>query len=336
MTLNISDLRLSWEAPTSDEGFRCRLVFATDFGDPISCLFLGNTGTTAGTMCGKVWATDFSSDGELLCSYSEEGVRGLYMDERCCYVISNDGFNVWQRSGLDWTNTGSPVCFRSLDRKYTANARYVVQHGPWACVLFPIYTSSVHVSRREHHHRRFKLSDYGTSGEIGPCDFNGESALFVDRAALRGRASFFVVHLERNEPVYLDELPNVGCVGSPWAAAPGGPSLMKLWGSDCVAYVEGCVLVLYNFRRREIHQELRGHWEEIIAVDAHELTAVATLSRDGFIKLWSGDSGACIRTLHVAGASFSMEFPYYLHWVGQRMAVAADEGVFLINLDLSP
>jgi len=332
VSLNISDLRLSWDSSAS-EAAHCRLVFACDLGDPISCLFLSSAGTMAGTMCGRVWVTDFSSNGELLCSWSEEGVRGLYMDESCCYVICNDGFNIWQRRGLEWVNTGSPVCFRGLDRKFTTNAKYVVQCGPLACIIFPIYTSTVHVGRREHHHRTFKLSDYGTSGEIGPCDFDGEAALFVDRSSLRGRASFFVVHLERNDPVYLDDLPNVGCAGPPWGAAPGGPSLMKLWGSDCIAYVEGSVLVLYNFRRREVQHILRGHWEEIIAVDAHDLAALATLSRDGVVKLWSGDSGACIRTVHLVGASFSLEFPYHLHWVGQRMAVAADEGVFLVNLD---
>lgn len=276
--------------------------------------------------------TDFSSDGELLCSWSEEGIRGLYMDERCCYVVYNDGFNIWQRKGLEWVSTGPPVCFRGLDRKYTTNAKYVVQCGPWACVFYPIYTSSVHVGRREHHHRIFKLSDYGSSGEVGPCDFDGETALFVDRAALRGHRTFFMVHLERNDTVELEDLPNVGCAGPPWTSAPGGPSLMKLWGSDCIAYTEGCMLILYNFRTREIVHVLQGHWEEIIAVDSHEPTAVATLSRDGIVKLWSGDSGACIRTVTLAGASFSLEFPYHLHWVGQRMAVVADEGLFLVNL----
>jgi len=334
-SLSISDLRLSLDTPSSD-GVHCRLVFECNFGDPICCLFLSSTGTMAGTTCGRVWANDFSTDGELLCSWSEEGVRGLYMDETCCYVISNEGFNVWQRRGLGWVDTSSPVCFHALDMKSTANARYVVQRGPWACVLYQGYTSSVHVSRREHYHRQFKLSDYGTSGEVGPCDFNGETALFVDRAALRGRASFFMVHLEKNETVYLDDLPSVGCVGPPLGAAPGGPSLMKLWGLDCVVYVEGSVLVLYNFRRRQIIHEFRDHWDEIVAVDAHELTALATLSRDGVVKRWSGDSGDCIRTLYVAGASFSLGFPYHLHWVDQRIAVAADEGVFLVNLDHSP
>merc|ERR1719387_2203824 len=59
-----------------------RFLFASDLGDPFSCVYLSDVGCLAGTVQGKVCLYNFESqETEWLSSFSDEGVHGLYMDD---------------------------------------------------------------------------------------------------------------------------------------------------------------------------------------------------------------------------------------------------------------
>eukprot|EP00425_Heterocapsa_triquetra_P013371 CAMPEP_0195137694 /NCGR_PEP_ID=MMETSP0448-20130528/156424_1 /TAXON_ID=66468 /ORGANISM="Heterocapsa triquestra, Strain CCMP 448" /LENGTH=83 /DNA_ID=CAMNT_0040175935 /DNA_START=10 /DNA_END=257 /DNA_ORIENTATION=- len=82
---------------------------------------------------GKVWL--FSSDTrhpELITGFSEEGVRGLYMDQDAAYSTFCEGSRSWHRA-RPHAALGN-VNFRSRTGN---NIKHVLQRGKWACVLFP-------------------------------------------------------------------------------------------------------------------------------------------------------------------------------------------------------
>jgi len=301
----------------------------------------------AGTMLGKVWLFSFDSKQvEMLTAFSDEGVRGLYLDEEYSYATLSEGCRGWRRTRphaqqLKETN------FRNLDRKNTQSVKHVLQRGPWACVLFPVASTVVNVAKQpqEHHHRAFKLFDVGSSAEVAPCDFDGESLVVVDRSDRTqggfsdacGCASacgcgqelpdrppvFRLVQLERNEQTEIDNLPKASSV-----------TLIRLWGPDCLAYAVGSTLFLYDWREKALRRPpLSGHRAEIVAVDAHSPEIIATLSSDASVKLWKGATGECVQTLFVPGASFFLGYPYCLYVQGRRVLVSADEGVILLELD---
>lgn len=278
-----------------------------------------------GTMLGKVWTFGFESKKvETLAAFSDEGVRGLYLDEDTSYLTLSDGCKGWRKSTPN-VQSGS-VCFRSLDRKNTQSVKHVLQRGPWACVLFPISSTVVNVTRQEHHHRAFKLFDFGSSTEVAPCDFDGETLAIVDRSRAGGGPPVFrLVQLERNDQTDIDDLPKASSL-----------SLVKLWGSDCVVYCVGAALHVYDYKKKQIRRTLAGHRAEIVAIDAHDPESIASLSSDAVVKLWSGETGECTATLFVPEACFFLGYPYCLSVHGRRVLVSADEGVFLLEMDADP
>lgn len=300
---------------------RCRFLFACDLGDPISCVYVNDGGCMAGTMMGNVWLFSFESKQvEELTAFSDEGIRGLYMDQDSSYATLSEGCRSWRRTKPHMA--AGTICFRSLDKKNTQNVKHVLQRGPWACVLFPISSTVVNVTRQEHHHRAFKFLDFGSSAEIAPCDFDGENLVVVDRT--QPEPIFRLVHLERNEQLEIDSLPKASSV-----------TLVKLWGPDCLACVIGFTLYLYDYRKKQNRHTLRGHRAEIVAVDAQDAKTIATLSCDAVVKLWSGLTGDCLQTLFVPEASFFLGYPYCLCLRGRRVLVSADEGAYLMELDTS-
>mmetsp|Transcript_81084 Transcript_81084/g.235199 ORF Transcript_81084/g.235199 Transcript_81084/m.235199 type:complete len:379 (-) Transcript_81084:224-1360(-) len=329
-------LRSLWAGDMEPETARRRFLFQCDLGDPISSIHLGPAGSCmAGSVQGRVWLVGGSRsssrgaswDGaappraELLAGFSDEGVRGLFVDEDAVHATFAENCKVWTRSKPHIQQTG--ICFRSLDRKNTQSVKHVLQRGAWACVIFPLSTTLVNVARREHHHRPFKLFDYGSSADVAPCDFDGEQLVLINRTRSDLGPSFHLVHLERNEQKDLMDVPDAMYV-----------SLVKLWGPDCIACVVGKTLQLYDHRKDELRFMLCGHAAEIIAVDARSEDCIATLSADAIVKLWCGRTGACLRTLHVPGANFFLAYPYCLCMQDQRVLVSSDEGVWL--LELSP
>lgn len=300
-------------------------LFGADLGDPISTIAITDVGCMAGTMQGKVWMYSFDTKQvEPLCAYSDEGCRGVYLDEDSAYAVLNEGCRSWRR-GKPFTSMGM-LCFRSLDKKNTQSVKHVLQRGPWALVLFPISTTVINVTRQEHHHRAFKLFDCGNTGEVAPCDFDGESLILVDRTN-PATPVFKLVQLERNEHVEVSSLPGVACV-----------SLVKLWGPECLVYVAGgSTVFVYNYRKSELVRRLggrrSGHRAEIIAADASDPTRLATLSCDAVVKVWDGNTGECTQTLIVPEANFFLGFPYSVCLRGRQVLVSADEGVFLLEFD---
>lgn len=317
-----------------------RYLFQSDLGDPISCVQLGPGGACmAGSVQGKVWMLGGPTDNtrrlapgggseqpppraEVLAGFSDEGVRGLYLDEDNIYATFGEGSVGWRRA-RPHAQVGDRKCFRGLDRKnqQSSNVKHVLQRGAWACVLFPLSSTLVNVSRKEHHCRAFKLFDFGTTAEVAPCDFDGDNLIIIDRTRMGGAPAFHLVKLERNECQELDGLPDAQWI-----------SILKLWGTDCVACAVGSTLYLYDYRARRVRHTLRGHREEILAIDARDPDTVATLSSDGVVKLWNGTTGACKRTLRIPGANFFLAYPYCLCMQDQRILISCDEGVYLVEL----
>merc|ERR1719382_103305 len=110
-------------------------------------------------------------------------------------------------------------------------------------------------------------------------------------------------------------------------------SLAKLWGPDCLAYVLGSVLHIFDYQVGSMRFDLVGHTAEILAVDAQDVDIIATLSSDAVVKLWNGVTGECLHTVQVPEASFFLGYPYSLSVCGQRILVSADEGVYMMELD---
>lgn len=276
----------------------------------------------AGTIMGKVWL--FNSEtrqSELLCGYSEEGVRGLYMDADTAYATIGEGCRSWKRTKPH--SAKGNVSFRSLDKKSAHNVKHVLQRGRWACVLFPISSAVVNVRGHEHHHRAFRLFDFGGSlSDVAPCDFDGESLVLVDRSQLSSPPIFRLVQLERNEHVEIDQLP-----GAAFA------SHVKLWGKECLVVTVGTVCYLYSYRSKMTMHTLKGHSAEIVALDASDPDFVATMSMDAVVKVWNGSTGECLRTLNVPEATFFLGYPYYLAVQERTVLVSADQGAYLMELD---
>jgi len=300
---------------------RCRFLFAAEFGDPISSIFMNENGCMAGTMMGRVWIYSFESKQvEMLTTFSDEGVRGLYADHEFSYAILNEGCRIWSFENLQERGT---VDFSSLDKKNTHNVKYVLQRGPLACVLFPVSTTVVNVAQQGHYyHSGFKLFDFGSSTEVVPCDFDGETLAVVDRCQAGGNPVFRVVQLARYDVTEIDCLPRASNI-----------SLVKLWGPDCFAYAVGNTLYLYDYKKKETRHKLHGHHAEIVAVDARDTVILGTLSSDAVVKLWSGKRGDCLQTLFVPEASFFLGVPYELCVQGKRILVSADQGVYLLEAD---
>lgn len=324
---------------------RCRFLFACNLGDPVTCVYVNDVGCMAGTVQGKVWLFHFGRKRiDLLTAFSDEGIRGLYLDEDSAYSTLMEGCR-----GCACVAPHVPlpaVNFRTLDRKSTQTVKYVLQRGPQVCVLCPAASSIVDVSKREHHHRAFKLFDFGASADIAPCDFDGERLAFIDLTNVDGPPIFRVVHLGRNEPIELN-IPvageasgseifgclSCGIIDTKSDLRASNISLAKLWGSDCLAYVVGIALHIYDYQAGHIRCSLLGHTAEILAVDAQDEETIATLSSDAVVKLWDGMTGNCLQTLHVPEASYFLGYPYCLFLHGRRIVVSADEGVYLVELD---
>lgn len=306
---------------------RAKFLFAADLGDPISSIYLSDVGCMAGTMLGKVWLYSFDAkQAEELAAFSDEGIRAVYLDEESsCATIGGEGCRGWKRASPH--TVMSSVNFRSLDKKNAQNVKHVLQRGPWACVIFPTSSTMVHVTKQEHHHCQFKLFDYGSSQELAPCDFDGQSIVVIDRSLIGSRPIFRFVRLkEGSEPgsqIDVEDLPH-----------GGSTTLAKLWGPDHLAYViGGSSVYLYDYRRKTPGHRLVGHRAEIVAMDASSSKVIATLSSDAQIFLWNGATGEPLQSFHVPEASFFLGYPYSLSMYGEKLLVSCDEGAILIELD---
>lgn len=305
---------------------RAKFLFAADLGDPITSVYLTDVGCCAGTILGKVWLYSFDTkQHEELSAFSDEGVRGLYLDnETCCATIGGEGIRGWARAPPH-TASGS-VNFRSFDKKNTQNVKHVLQFGPWACVIFPTSSIMMNVVTQEHSHCQFKLFDYGSSQELVPCDFDGKTVVVIDRSLNGSSPAFRFVNLEQTESVSqidVEDLPHRGSV-----------TFAKLWGPDHLAYVAGGSSVyLYDYRRRAPSHRLTGHTAEIIAMDSSDSKVIATLSSDAQIIRWDGATGKQLQILHVPEASFFLGYPYCLTMHGHKILVTADEGAILLDFE---
>eukprot|EP00927_Polykrikos_kofoidii_P068080 TRINITY_DN63472_c0_g1_i1.p1 TRINITY_DN63472_c0_g1~~TRINITY_DN63472_c0_g1_i1.p1 ORF type:complete len:326 (+),score=43.01 TRINITY_DN63472_c0_g1_i1:38-979(+) len=300
---------------------RCRFLFATDLGDPVSSVYLNDSGCMAGTMLGKVWMYTFDGHvAETLTAFSEEGVRGLYLDQDCGFATLSEGCRGWKRAAPH-AQTGT-LSFRNIDKKNAQGVKHVLQRGPWACVLFPNSSTVIHVPRQEHYPRSLKVYEFGSWQEVAPCDYDGESLVVVDRTQPVGCPIFRLIQLERNEHIEIDSLPKASRA-----------SLVKLWGPDCLAYAVGNKVLVFDYRLRQVRHTLSGHRGEVVAIDSSDDEIVATLDTEAVVKLWCGATGECRLTLHVPEANYFLGYPYCLCLSGNRVMVSADEGAFLVEFD---
>jgi len=275
----------------------------------------------AGTMLGKVWMYDFKeSHLETMTEFSDEGVRGLYMNEESCYASLSESCRTWKRANFAQDRT---MCFRSLDKKNTTSVKHVMQRGGIACILFPTSTTVACVNKQDQHqHRAFEWYKLGSTTEVWPCDFDGENLCLVDRRQSATLPAFWVVQLERNEQLQLENLPKASHA-----------SLIKLFGQNCLAYAVGSAIYVYDYRRHELRHVLQDHSAEVLAMDASEGDIIATLGADSVVNIWDGSTGECRGSLYVPEATFFLGYPYFISLRGQRVVVSADEGLYLIEFD---
>mmetsp|Transcript_118986 Transcript_118986/g.333274 ORF Transcript_118986/g.333274 Transcript_118986/m.333274 type:complete len:308 (-) Transcript_118986:291-1214(-) len=300
---------------------RCWYLFGCELGDPISAIHLDSAGCSAGSMMGKVWYFGFNSkQPEELAGFSDEGVRGLYLDQDTCYVTYFETCRSWRRDTLDANCSG--LNFRSLDRKNTQSVKHILQRGNLVCVLFPYSTLVVDILRQEPHARHFKLNDLGSSADLAPCDFDGDTLAVLDRSNPTRPPILRLVRLESNEQVEADALPKAHCL-----------TMLKLWQDRSVAYAVGATLHLYDYVAKETRHRLTGHGGQIVAIDARDTVAVAVLGSDSVVRIWNGNSGACIRVVEVPDATFYLDYLYSVCVSDARILVSADQGVFLVELE---
>lgn len=303
---------------------RSSYLFQADLGDPVSCVFVNDFGCMAGTMLGKVMFYNFKDgEAEILAAFSDEGVRGLYLDQEMCYSTLMDLCKGWQLEPPHQQNLS--VNFRTWDRKNAQNVKHIMQRGPWVLVLFPMSTTVLHIGRQEHQHRGFKLFDYGTSAEVAPCDFDGEKLVLVDRSRGTGPPLFRIVQLERNEHTEVDNISSASSV-----------TLLKLWGTSYLVCAVNRNLLIYDYQEQVTKFTIWGGGSEIMAIDAQDLEILGTLDREAVAKLWNGRTGECIASVQVPDAHYHMGYPYCLCVSGHRLILSADEGVFLAELDDAP
>jgi len=314
---------------------RCQFLFAVDLGDPISSVYLSDAGCMAGSMKGKVWIYSFDTkQTTTLADFNEDGaIRASYLDAEDCWATVEEGCRGWKRSAPN-NPLSRAVNFRTLDKdkdRQTQNGaplqgavKHVLQRGPWACVLFTAASAIVNVTKeKDYRHCEFKLFEMGSSQEVAPCDFDGESIVVIDRQLSATNPIFRFIELDAKKQIEVDSMPRAGSV-----------TLAKLWGQDHVAYVcGGSAVYFYDYRRKQTTQTLNGHRAEIIAMDASDAERLVTLSSDAQLVLWQISSGQILQSLHVPEASFFMGFPYCLSLRGSRILISCDEGVILIEFD---
>mmetsp|Transcript_76980 Transcript_76980/g.222577 ORF Transcript_76980/g.222577 Transcript_76980/m.222577 type:complete len:150 (-) Transcript_76980:43-492(-) len=138
-----------------------------------------------------------------------------------------------------------------------------------------------------------------------------------------------LVRLERDgetcPEIEVEDLPKAHCL-----------TLLRLGSQSCVAYCAGKVLYIYDYKKKVLRHRLTDHSANIVAIDARDISQVATLSADGTVKVWnaSADSGVCIDVAEVgAPASYFLGYPYHVCMYDRRVLVSADQGVFLVELD---
>lgn len=299
----------------------CRRVFGVDLGDPVSAIALGPSGCMAGTLLGRVWFTGQETEwqAEQLAGYYDEGVRGAFLSEEIAYAACAESCRGWSRMA-GHPQAGS-MSFRGADNKAVQSVRQVLLREHLACVLFPMSTLVVNLLKREHQPRSFKLLDLGSSTEVIPCDFDGQNLLLIDRSRPSGEPVLRVVQLEQAKHSQVDKLDEGSLL-----------SLAKLWRADCLVYVKGNRLHMYNHLMQKELRQLRGHSAEIIAVDSQDPQTIVTLAANGTVKLWDGDTGRCLLTVDVPEASFFLGFPYHICRRGHFILLSADQGVFLVEL----
>lgn len=280
----------------------------------------------AGTMLGKVWMFSFDTkQQEMLAAFSDEGIRGLFLDDEYSVATISEGCRSWRRFSPNQP-TGN-LNFRSLDSRNTQSVKHVLQRGPWACVLFPIASTLVNVVTHEHHHCPFRLFDFGSPAEVAPCDFDGESLVIVDRTQSSRSPAYHIIQLEHNEHKEVTDLPKAGYV-----------TVLKLWGAESLVYAAGgSTLYVYDYIQKSTKHELHGHRAEVTAIDAQDKALFASLSVDAEVRMWNGHTGECVRTVFVPEASFFQGFPYFLCVRDRNVIISADQGVYLMEIaDLEP
>lgn len=305
---------------------RCKFLFTCELGDPISSIFINDYGCMAGTYMGKVWVFEFESKQvELLASFSDEGVRGLYLDGDAAFATFSESCHSWSRtmsSPYAYVNSSRKFQFKQLSNAKTyQQTKHVLQRDALACALLTNVSTVVNVTNQESHHSNFKICDHSVTPEVVPCDFDGSNLAVVDWS--KASPVFHVIHVVRNEECEVTDLPKGRRV-----------TLARLWGPDCLIYVTGeTATYIYDFRLHKLRSKLHGHRAEIVAMDAHDEELISTLSLDAEVRVWRGNTGECIHSLFVQEASFLLGYPYFINVCRNRVLVSADEGVYLIEHD---
>lgn len=308
-------------------------LFSCEIGDPLSCIYLDDLGCMAGSCFGKVWLYNFEERSqETLAEFSEDGVRGLFLDGESAYATIGEptvGTRVWRRDlrmGISQERRepqAELINLRTIDKRVSSGPRRVLQRGDRVCLLWPTMTSVVNVSTRFHHTCDFKLIEHGSIAEVAPCDFDGDRLLLLDRSHGSSSVALRVVFLEKNELTQIADLPQAHRV-----------TLARLWQEDHFVYVVGGRdLYIYNHVSKAVGRKCIGHRAEVVALDTEHPDVIAALSTDAVVKLWNGKTGACVRTLRMPEAQFSLGFPYWLCVHGKRVLVAADEGAYLTEFE---
>eukprot|EP00397_Hematodinium_sp_SG-2012_P031888 GEMP01033897.1.p1 GENE.GEMP01033897.1~~GEMP01033897.1.p1 ORF type:complete len:322 (-),score=42.99 GEMP01033897.1:1108-2073(-) len=305
-----------------------RLLFANDFGDPISAIYVNDVGCMAGSYLGKVWRYQWDTEHwMILAPYSDNSVRSVYMTPLESYAM------IGERTIRAWEiEHGVPMKKKlNFDPKAPAIGTSSVGSVKFVCgwqhlvvVLYPTTTVVMNLPSCESVTRSFRLFDNGGAARTAcPTDFDGEALVCVDRG---DSISIKVIYLERNEVFNVVNVPDVDTM-----------SFVKLWGPKCLVYVtKARDVVVYNYTARfAVHRW--QHKSDVIALDTANPTYIFVLLQNGDVNIWNGDSGKREKTEKCPpGVSFHMGWPYFISVHETHIVVSCDEGVAIVETGWRP
>uniref|UniRef100_A0A7S1JVM4 Anaphase-promoting complex subunit 4 WD40 domain-containing protein n=1 Tax=Vitrella brassicaformis TaxID=1169539 RepID=A0A7S1JVM4_9ALVE len=304
----------------------CRLLFEGLRGDPVSAIFLTSQGCCAGTLCGRVVAHFFeglhSGRNLVICSWSEDAVRGVWFTEHCITVTVGDSLCRLYPRAL--TATGGVPQEMAFEKKAAASVRFVLQRANNVIVLSNGVTLVSDLRDGSQRSLGWKLQDRYTA----PCDWNGANLLLFS-AVPDEQPSIQLLQPEQHQRLVVRDLPRRTRV----------VTQLKLWGDGRIVFVrEGRCIVVFDYKTNLDTHVISGHRGDIVSIAFCDEHRIAAVSNDGTLKIWDitntkSRRGVCTKTVTLRQCSFDLGWSYHMAATDSLVAFSADEGVFLVDLN---
>lgn len=291
-----------------------KFVVSTDFGDPVSALFMTEEYVVCGTLLGRIWLYKINDNCRvLLAGFSDDAIRGVYIEDGFVFATIGDQFCKKIRI--------SDVCDQ-LDTKFdrrssSSGFRYVLQRFEQVTIVYPGMTTFVNVTANEQSMCPYKIQQ---ARVLNVCPLDAFSYFLLLSEFPQGSDDCAAAPCRKLKVV------NVSTNVTVWEISAQGITFSSFLSDSLVMYLLNDErLIVCNFVTNV--QTLCLRIGPVIAASVNG-TLVTTLTRTGHIRQWDSSNGTTLSETRLTGHfSFSLGFPYFIQTVGSRFAVSSDYGL---------